>query len=58
MRTLIGLSGEYVTFDQNIRKCNFVKEFLLEHLAWKIDGFNEIATLFEQLNESGRVSFN
>ena len=25
---------------------------------WKIDGFNEKATLFERLNESGRVSFN
>ena len=29
-----------------------------EHLTWKIDGFNGLATLLEQLDKSGRVSFN
>ena len=29
-----------------------------EHLTGKIDGFNGLATLFERLDKSGRVSFN
>ena len=29
-----------------------------EHLTWKIDGFNGLATLLEQLDESGRTRFN
>ena len=28
MRALTGLSGEYVTFDQNLRKSSFTIEFL------------------------------
>ena len=28
-----------------------------EHLTGKIDGFNELVTLFEGLDKSGRVSF-
>ena len=47
-------SGEYVTFDLNVRKCNFVFEFLStrkEHLTRKINGFNGLATLFEQLDK-------
>ena len=28
-----------------------------EHLTWKIDGFNGLATLLERLDESGKVSF-
>ena len=28
MRTLTGLSEEYVTFDQNVRKCSYAIEFL------------------------------
>ena len=28
MRTLTGLSGEYVTFEQNVQKCSFAIEFL------------------------------
>ena len=28
------------------------------HLTWKIDDFNGLAALFEQLDESGRVGFN
>ena len=54
MRTLTGLSGKYVTFDQNVRECNFVFEFLSsrnEHLTWKINGFNGLAALFERLDK-------
>ena len=29
-----------------------------EHLNGMIDGFNELATLFERLHKSGRVRFN
>ena len=29
-----------------------------KHLTGKIDGFNDLATLFEQLYKSGTVSFN
>ena len=29
-----------------------------EHLTGKIDDFNELATLFEQLDKPGRVTFN
>ena len=33
MRTLTGLSGEYVTFDQNVPKCRFGNfEFLAANL--------------------------
>ena len=50
MRTLTGLSGNYVTFDQSVRECNFVFEFLSsrknEHLTWKINGFDGLAALF------------
>ena len=52
---------EYVTFDQNVRKHSFAFEFLStrkEHLTWKIDGFNRLATLFERLDESGKVGVN
>ena len=54
MGTLTGLSGNYVTFDQNVRNCNSVFDFLLtrkEHLNWKINGFSRLVTLFEQLDE-------
>ena len=29
-----------------------------EHLTGKVDGFSELATLFERLDKSGNVSFN
>ena len=62
MRTLTGLSGEYVRFDQNVRKGSFAIEFLSikrkEQRTEKIDGFNGLATLFEPLDILGRVSFN
>ena len=29
-----------------------------EHLTWKIDGFNELTTLFERLDSLGSDSFN
>ena len=61
MGTLTSLSGKYVTFDQNARKCNFVFEVLstkTKHLNWKIKGLNGLATLLERLDESGGVSFN
>ena len=48
MRTLTELSGEYVTFDQNGRKCSF--EFMAADLE-DID-FSRLATLFERLDES------
>ena len=54
MRTLTGLSGKCVAFDQNVRKCIFAIEFRTE----KIDDFNEQATLFERLDISGRFSFH
>ena len=58
MRALTGMSGEYVTFEQNVRKCSFLFEFLLEHLTERIDGFYGLVTLIEQLDESGGVSFD
>ena len=61
MRTLTGLSGECLTFDQNVRKCSFAFEILSitkRTSTWKIDGFHGLATLFEQLDKSGGVSFN
>ena len=29
-----------------------------DQLTWKIDGFNRLVTLFEQLDKSGRVGVN
>ena len=57
MRTLTGLSGEYVIFDQTVRECIFIFEFLStrkEHLTWKIIGFNGLATFFERLHKECR----
>ena len=39
-------------------KCNFAFEFLLEHLTDTIDGFNELVTLIERSDKSGRVGFD
>ena len=55
MRKLNGLSGEYVTFDQNGQNATSHSKFLLEHLTGKIDGFHELVTLFKRLDKSGRV---
>ena len=57
MRTLTELSGEYVRFDQNVRKCSFAFDILStrkEQLTWKIDGFNTLPTLVERLGKSER----
>ena len=54
MRKLTELSEEHVTFDQNVRKCNFVLEFLSTrkyHLTGMINGLNGLATLFERLDK-------
>ena len=60
MRTLTGLSVEYVTFDQNVLKCKFGLEFLLLRLTGKTDDFYELTMLIVQfiqiLFESGMVS--
>ena len=51
---------EYVTFNWNVRKCSYALEFYRpekEHLTWKSDGFNGLATLFERLDKLGRVGF-
>ena len=58
MRALTGLSGEYLTFEQNVRKCSFVFEFLSEQLTERIDDFYGLVTLIERLDESGGVSFD
>ena len=42
MRTLTGLSGEYVTFDQNMSKCKFEFEIFLVHQTEKIDSFDQL----------------
>ena len=56
MRTLTGLSGEYVTFDYNAFKMHFEVEFLLWHMSGKIGGFDELVVLIGRLNESGMVN--
>ena len=55
---MTGLSGEYVTFDQNGKKCNFVFEFLSEYLTERTDGFYGLMTLIKRLDKSGGVSFD
>ena len=56
MRTLTGLSGEYVTFDQNVSKCKFEFEVLLKLLTEKIDGFNQLEVLIVHFDELGKVN--
>ena len=56
MRILTGLSGEYVTFDQKVRKCKIEFEILLLHRSGKINGFNELAVLIVHFDEHGRVN--
>ena len=56
MRTLTGLSGEYVTFDQNVSKCKFEFEVLLTLLTEKIDGFNQLEVLIVHFDELGKVN--
>ena len=56
MRTLTGLSGEYVTFAQNVSKWKFGFEFLLLYLTGKIGSFYELTVLIVQFNESGMVN--
>ena len=54
MRTLTGLSGEYVTFDQNVSKCMFEFEVLLMLLTEKIDDFNQLEVLIVHFDELGK----
>ena len=56
MRTLTGLSGEYVTFDQNVRKCKIEFEILLLHRSGKVDGFNKLEVLIVHFDEHGMVN--
>ena len=56
MRTLTGLSGEYVTFDQNVSKCKFEFEILFMNLTEKIDGFNQLEVLIVHFDKLGRVN--
>ena len=39
-------------------KCNFAFEILLEHLTGRIDGFDELLTLFQPSDKSRRVIFD
>ena len=55
MRTLTGLSGENVTFDQNVRKCDIGTRIFLMHLTERIDGFNKLEALIVQFDKVGRV---
>ena len=54
MRTLTGLSGEYVTFDQNVSKCTFEFEVLLMLLTEKYDDFNHLEVLIVHFDEFGK----
>ena len=56
MRRLIGLSGEYVTFDQNVQKCKVEFEIFLRHRSGKINGFSELEVLIVHFDEHGRVN--
>ena len=56
MRTLTGLSGECVTFDQNVSKCKFEPEILLMHLTEKSDSFNQLEVLIVHFHKLGRVN--
>ena len=54
MRKMTGLSGEYVTVDQNVPKCKFVFEFLLIHLMV----FMKLVVLIVHFNKQKMVSLN
>ena len=58
MRTLTGLSGAYVTFEQNMSKFKFGFQFLWLHLTGKIDGFYELTVLIVQFNESEMINLD
>ena len=56
MRTLTGLSGEYVTFDQNVQKSEVGTRILLMQLTENIDDFNKLVVLIVHFDERGRVN--
>ena len=56
MRTLTGLSGKYVTFDQNVSKLKFEFEVFLMHRTGKIHGFNQLEVLLVHFDKLGRVN--
>ena len=58
MRTLNGLSGEYVTFAQNVLKWKFGFELLLLYLTGKIGSFYELMVLIVLFNKSGMVNLD
>ena len=58
MRTLTGLSGEYVTFDQKDQNAISHSNFNWNSLTEKIDDFFELVTLFGRSDISRRVSFD
>ena len=57
MRTMTEFSVEYVTFDQNVQKCEFEFDFeiFLMHLTEKIDGFNQLEVLIVRFDNLGRI---
>ena len=53
---MTGLSGEYVTFDQNGAKMHGNIEILLEHSSGKIGRFDGLTMLIVQFDESGEIN--
>ena len=53
---MTGLSGEYVTFDQNGAKIHGNIEILLEQSSGKIGSFDGLTMLIVQFDESGEIN--